>query len=54
MMGGVLHDTAGFAGASCEENVPDEGERDTDDLCSGVHCPAVAQEVEALLGLFVE
>ncbi len=38
-MGGVLHDTVGFAGASCKENVQDGGERDTDDLCSCVHCP---------------
>jgi len=52
MMGGVLHDTGGFAGASCKENVPFEGERDTDDLYSCVHCPAIAQEVEALIGLF--
>lgn len=55
MMGGVLlHDTGGFGGASCKKNVPFEGERDTDDLCSCVHCPAVVQEVEALLGLFGE
>ncbi len=38
-MGGVLHDAVGFAGASCEENVQDRGERGTDDLCSCVHCP---------------
>ncbi len=36
---GVLHDTVGFAGASCKEDVQDGGERDTDDFCSGVHCP---------------
>ncbi len=33
-MGGVLHDTIGFAGASCKENIQDGGERGTDDLCS--------------------
>ncbi len=38
-MGGVLHDTVGFAGASCKENVQDGGERGTDDLCICVHCP---------------
>ncbi len=38
-MGGVLHDTICFAGASCKEKVQDGGERGTDDLCSGVHCP---------------
>ncbi len=38
-MGGVLHNTIGFAGASCKENVQDGGERGTDDLCSCVHCP---------------
>ncbi len=38
-MGGVLHDTFGFAGASCKENIQDEGERGTDDFCSCVHCP---------------
>ncbi len=38
-MGGVLHNADGFAGASCEENVQDGGERGTDDLCSCVHCP---------------
>ncbi len=38
-MDGVLHDTIGFAGASCKENVHDGGERGTDDLCSYVHCP---------------
>ncbi len=38
-MGGVLHDTIGFAGASCKGNIQDEGERGTDDLCSCVHCP---------------
>ncbi len=37
-MGGVLHDTICFAGASCKENIQDEGERGTDDLCSCVHC----------------
>ncbi len=31
-MGGVLHDTIGFAGASCKENIQDGGERGTDDL----------------------
>ncbi len=38
-VGGVLHDTFCFAGASCKENVQDGGERGTDDFCSGVHCP---------------
>ncbi len=38
-MGGVLHDTICFAGASCKENVQDGGERVSDDLCSCVHCP---------------
>ncbi len=38
-MGGVLHDTGSFTGASCKENVQDGGERGTDDLCSCVHCP---------------
>ncbi len=38
-MGGVLHDTIGFAGASCKENVQDGGERGSNDLCSCVHCP---------------
>ncbi len=38
-LGGVLHDTICFAGASCKENVQDGGERGTDDLCSCVHCP---------------
>ncbi len=37
-MGGVLHDTIGFAGASCKENVQDGGERGSNDLCSCVHC----------------
>ncbi len=27
-----------YAGASCNENVQDGGERSTDDLCSYVHC----------------
>ncbi len=38
-VGGVLHDTFCFAGASCKENVQDGGERGTNDFCSGVHCP---------------
>ncbi len=38
-IGGVLHDTGSFTGASCKENVQDGGERGTDDLCSCVHCP---------------
>ncbi len=38
-MGGVLHDTGSFTGASCKENVQDGGERGTDGLCSCVHCP---------------
>ncbi len=38
-MGGVLHDTISFTGASCKENVQDGGERGTDDFCSCVHCP---------------
>ncbi len=36
---GILHDTIGFAGASCKENIQDGGERGTDYLCSCVHCP---------------
>ncbi len=39
-MGGVLHDTICFAGASCKENVQDGGERGTDDFCS---CAAFLQ-----------
>ncbi len=35
-VGGVLHDTFCFAGASCKENVQDGGERGTNDFCSGV------------------
>ncbi len=38
-MGGALHDTGNFTGASCKENIQDGGERGTDDFCSGVHCP---------------
>ncbi len=38
-MGGVLHDTIGFTGASCKEYIQDGGERGTDDFCSCVHCP---------------
>ncbi len=38
-MGGVLHDTGSFTGASCKENIQDGGERGTDDRCSCVHCP---------------
>ncbi len=38
-LGGVLHGTICFAGASCKENVQDGGEWGTDDLCSCVHCP---------------
>uniref|UniRef100_A0A8C2BBG2 PR domain zinc finger protein 10 n=1 Tax=Cyprinus carpio TaxID=7962 RepID=A0A8C2BBG2_CYPCA len=38
-MGGVLHDTGSFTGASCKENVQNGGERGTDDLFSCVHCP---------------
>ncbi len=38
-VGGVLHDTFCFAGASCKENVQDGGERGTNDFCSGFHCP---------------
>ncbi len=38
-VGGVLHDTFYFAGASCKEDVQDGGERGTNDFCSGVHCP---------------
>ncbi len=37
-VGGVLHDTFCFAGASCKENIQDGGERGTNDFCSGVHC----------------
>ncbi len=37
--GRVLHDTGGFCGAFCKENIQDGGERGTDDLCSCVHCP---------------
>ncbi len=40
-VGGVLHDTFCFAGASCKENIQDGGERGTNDFCSGVHCPLV-------------
>ncbi len=32
-MGGVLHDSICFAGASCKENVHYGGERGTDVLC---------------------
>ncbi len=35
-MGGFLHDTSSFTGASCKENVQDGGESGTNDLCS---CP---------------
>ncbi len=38
-VGGVLHDTGSFTGASCKENFPDGGERGIDYLCSCVHCP---------------
>ncbi len=39
-MGGVLHNTGCFTGASCKENVYDWGESDqADDLCSYIHCP---------------
>ncbi len=38
-MDGVLHDTIGFAWASCTENIQDGGERGTDDFCSCVHSP---------------
>ncbi len=38
-MGGVLHDTIGFAGASCKENIQDGRERGTIDFFSCVHCP---------------
>ncbi len=38
-MGGVLHNTICFAGASYKENVKDGGERGTDDPYSCVHCP---------------
>ncbi len=38
-----LHDTIGFAGASCKENILDGGERGTDDFCSCVHCLAVCK-----------
>ncbi len=40
-MGGVLHDTIGFAGALCKENIQVGGERGTDDVCSCVHCTPV-------------
>ncbi len=39
MMGGALHDTGSFTGASCKENVQDGGERGTNDFYSCVHCP---------------
>ncbi len=38
-MGGVLHNTIGFAGASFKDNIQDGGERGTDDFFSCVHCP---------------
>ncbi len=38
-MGGVLHNTIYFAGASCKENIQYGGERGTDDFFSCVHCP---------------
>ncbi len=38
-MGGLLHDTIGFTGAPCKENIQDGGERGTDDFFSCVHCP---------------
>ncbi len=44
-MGGFLHDTGSFTGASCKENVQDGGERGTDDLCSCVHCTLEGLEV---------
>ncbi len=31
-VGGVLHDTFCFAGASCKENIQDGGERGTNDF----------------------
>ncbi len=39
VMGGVLYNAVGFAGASCKENVQDGEERGTDDLCSCVLRP---------------
>ncbi len=33
-MGGVLHDTGSFTGASCKKNIQDGGERGTDDFSS--------------------
>ncbi len=38
-MGGVLHDTIDFTGASCKENIQDGGGRVTDDFCSCGHSP---------------
>ncbi len=38
-MGGVLHNTGSFTGASYKENVKDGLKRGTYDLCSCVHCP---------------
>ncbi len=52
-VGGVLHDTFCFAGASCKENVQDGGERGTDDFCSGVHCPLEGLAVYDLLFFFL-
>ncbi len=37
-MGGVLHDTGSFTGASCKENVQDGGERGTDDVHHNLLC----------------
>ncbi len=47
-VGGVLHDTFCFAGASCKENVQDGGERGTNDFCSGVHCSLFAVQTRQL------
>ncbi len=47
-VGGVLHDTFCFAGASCKENVQDGGERGTNDFCSGVHCPLEGVRVKGV------
>ncbi len=44
-IGGVLHDTIGFTGASCKEHVQDGGERGTNDLCSCVYCPLEGRAV---------
>ncbi len=36
---GFPYNACGFTGALCKESVQDGGKRDTDDLCSCIHCP---------------